>query len=420
MAVLWYASVGAAADVEPTGTDATVPENSLVAIIEETGRELGSSFFTNSSPPAIREGLVERGSLRRRAAPKQPAEKRRKRDSESDYYGVSPSNYSLFPWHADVRHHTLDLKSYGHFQRNYATEIEAAYAVVAFLYATLPRAAADEKANFPDKLDWETMCDADKAKCIVAAEGARKFAEGHKAKPCTCKYTGVSRSDSQPGQWYASTSKHYIGAFNSDFEAACAYDAFVFEFCGDDGPNKADFSKEFDLNTMDEDKMELRKKAKKVGFAKAKAIRAQDQGVAEAREHSDAWSNHAIARSRAGADGPALVRYYARKSVRSVPGYSPGAFDAFVEAFASTIHAAAVQAVDADRACWVALDVDNFRPSVQAAAHQQGLGHVIAHAESVCRRRLATIGLTVGPAFEDSLASFVAGLTAIASEELEI
>ena len=64
----------------------------------------------------------------------------------------------------------------------------------------------------------------------------------------------------------------------------------------------------------------------------------------------------------------------------------------------------------------LALDVDNFRPSVQAAAHQQGLGHVIAHAESVCRRRLATIGLTVGPAFEDSLASFVAGLTAIASE----
>jgi len=226
----------------------------------------------------------------------------------------------------------------------------------------------------------------------------------------------------QQGQWYASTSKHYIGAFNSDFEAACAYDAFVFEFCGDDGPNKADFSKEFDLNTMDEDKMELRKKAKKVGFAKAKAIRAQDQGVAAAREHSDAWSNHAIARSRAGADGPALVRDEARDSARRVPmpdGRSSEVCDAYVEAYASYIHEAAVQAVDADRAhraCWVALDVDNFRPSVQAAAHQQGLGHVIAHAESVCRRRLATIGLTVGPAFEDSLASFVAGLTAIASE----
>ena len=150
---------------------------------------------------------------------------------------------------------------------------------------------------------------------------------------------------------------------------------------------------------------------------------ARYQGVVEARERVDAWSKRAIEYSRAGADGPSLVRYYARESVRSVPvpaGWSPGAFDAFVEAFASTIHAAAVQAVAAHRACWVALDVDNFRPSVQAAAHQQGLGHVIAHAESVCRRRLATIGLTVGPAFEDSLASFVAGLTAIASEELEI
>ena len=193
---------------------------------------------------------------------------------ESNYSGVSRSDSPLKPWLARVM-----VKSYG-FQRNYATEIEAAYAVDAFLYATLPRRDADKKANrvnFPDELDWETMCDVDKAKCIVAAEDARKFAEGrpHKAKPCTCKYIGVSRSDSQPGQWYASTSKHYIGAFNSDFEAACAYDAFVFEFREQDGPNMEAFKeKEFNLNQMSAEKKQLRADAKAEGKKKAKAIKA--------------------------------------------------------------------------------------------------------------------------------------------------
>ena len=79
---------------------------------------------------------------------------------------------------------------------------------------------------------------------------------------------------------------------------------------------------------------------------------ARDKGVAEARKRVDAWSDYAIARSRAGADGPALVRDEARDSVRGVPvpdGWSSAVFDAFVDAFASTIHEAAVQAVDADR-----------------------------------------------------------------------
>jgi len=68
----------------------------------------------------------------------------------SDYYGVSRSDSPLKPWLARV-----SVKSYT-FSRYYATEIEAAYAVDAYLYATLSRADVDKKANrvnFPDKLD---------------------------------------------------------------------------------------------------------------------------------------------------------------------------------------------------------------------------------------------------------------------------
>ena len=99
-----------------------------------------------------------------------------------------------------------------------------------------------------------------------------------------------------------------------------------------------------------------REQAQKEADAKAKKKRkanAQDQGVTEARKRVDAWSNRAIGYSRAGGDGPALVRDEARDSIRGVPVpacWSSEFFDAFVEAFASTIHEAAVQAVDADRA----------------------------------------------------------------------
>ena len=95
------------------------------------------------------------------------------------------------------------------------------------------------------------------------------------------------------------------------------------------------------------------KNAAPTPVARSPEASARDQGVAEARKRVDDWSNYAIARSRAGADGPALVRDEARGSVRRVPvpdGWSSEVFDAFVEAFASTIHEAAVQAVDADRA----------------------------------------------------------------------
>ena len=54
----------------------------------------------------------------------------------------------------------------------------------------------DKKANrvnFPDELDWETMPDADKAKCIEAAEDARKFAEGHPSRQGRTMHMQVHR-----------------------------------------------------------------------------------------------------------------------------------------------------------------------------------------------------------------------------------
>ena len=87
---------------------------------------------------------------------------------------------------------------------------------------------------------------------------------------------------------------------------------------------------------------------------------------------------------------------------------------------ASYIHEAAVQAVAAHRACWVAATVDGIQSGVQTAARQHGLDDVIERADFRGRELLSNIGLTEGPDFEDSLTSFVAGVTAIASEELEI
>ena len=71
-------------------------------------------------------------------------------------------------------------------------------------------------------------------------------------------------------------------------------------------------------------------------------------------------------------------------------------------------------------ACWVAAAVDGIRSGVQTAARQHELDYVIERADFRGRELLSNIGLTEGPDFEDSLTSFVAGVTAIASEELEI
>ncbi len=154
---------------------------------------------------------------------------------------------------------------------------------------------------------------------------------------------------------------------------------------------------------------------------KAKAIRAQAMGVAHARAQACDWSPQAIARSRAGEDGPALVRDAAGDHARRVPvpdGWSSEVFDAYVEAYASYIHEAAVQAVDAVRALTVASAINSIRPAVLDAARRYGLEHVIGRADFRGRELLSNIGLTEGPDFEDCLTSFVAGVTAIASEVL--
>ena len=64
--------------------------------------------------------------------------------------------------------------------------------------------------------------------------------------------------------------------------------------------------------------------------------------------------------------------------------------------------------------------INSFRPAVLDVARQYGLEYVIERADFRGRELLSNIGLTEGPDFEDCLTSFVAGVTAIASEELEI
>ena len=144
---------------------------------------------------------------------------------------------------------------------------------------------------------------------------------------------------------------------------------------------------------------------------------ARDQGVTVAQAHIDGWRARAVALSRAGSDGPACVRVEARDGAArgAYAGPTPGAVDAFVEGFVSTVHAAASQAVAEDIASWVSQAVNNDRDNLVNAVRRQGPDRVLAFLEPRGREQLVHNGITAGPYFQNALASYVAHMTTIAS-----
>jgi hypothetical protein len=143
---------------------------------------------------------------------------------------------------------------------------------------------------------------------------------------------------------------------------------------------------------------------------------ARDQGVTVAQARIDGWRARAVALSRAGSDGPACVLVEARDNARAAhAGPTPGAVDAFVEGFVSTVHAAASQAVAEDIASWVSQAVNNDRDNLVNAVRRQGPDRVLAFLEPRGREQLVHNGITAGPYFQNALASYVAHMTTIAS-----